>query len=192
MGTILGPSPHGVYTYFATTFPKLFMSLYSFACIHLRTDPLLERYFPDNVSSEDMGPFCMNSTTSLMVTIAPGYLHQSQEKLNEMEHPSRPGEDKCEFFIRTGYCRYGMNCRFDHPREFFVQRNSVGLPLRPDAAECDYFMDTGLCKYGMACRFNHSEKYVREGKSGGKNISSRRRSSGEKHHQHRQAEYSSA
>ena len=87
--TILGPSPHGVYTYFATTFPKLFMSLYSFACIHLRTDPLLERYFPDNVSSEDMGPFCMNSTTSLMVTIAPGYLHQSQEKLNEMEHPSR-------------------------------------------------------------------------------------------------------
>ena len=30
--------------------------------------------------------------------------------------PSRPGQEACSFYMRTGKCSYGANCRFDHPR----------------------------------------------------------------------------
>ena len=29
--------------------------------------------------------------------------------------PERPGQRDCAFFLRTGTCRFGSNCRFNHP-----------------------------------------------------------------------------
>lgn len=29
--------------------------------------------------------------------------------------PDRPGEPDCIFYLRTGSCGYGNNCRFNHP-----------------------------------------------------------------------------
>ena len=29
--------------------------------------------------------------------------------------PSRPGQKACDFFMRTGWCKFGMDCKFDHP-----------------------------------------------------------------------------
>ena len=31
------------------------------------------------------------------------------------DHPSRPGEAPCSFFIKTGSCKFGATCKFDHP-----------------------------------------------------------------------------
>ena len=31
------------------------------------------------------------------------------------KYPSRPGKLHCNFYMRTGYCKFGMACIFDHP-----------------------------------------------------------------------------
>lgn len=30
-------------------------------------------------------------------------------------YPDRPGEPDCIYYLRTGSCGYGSNCRFNHP-----------------------------------------------------------------------------
>lgn len=30
-------------------------------------------------------------------------------------YPDRPGEQDCSYYLRTGLCGYGSNCRFNHP-----------------------------------------------------------------------------
>ena len=29
--------------------------------------------------------------------------------------PQRPGAPVCDFFAKTGFCKYGASCKFDHP-----------------------------------------------------------------------------
>lgn len=48
------------------------------------------------------------------------------------EFPRRPGKQQCEFYAKTGHCKFGDTCCFDHPPEFAVQLSPLGLPLRPD------------------------------------------------------------
>ena len=72
--------------------------------------------------------------------------------------PSRPGEPICDFYSKTGHCRFGEGCRFDHPPHFAVQLNSAGLPLRPGEPACSHHEKTGQCKYGPACKFDHPER----------------------------------
>ncbi|QDZ26101.1 serine/threonine protein kinase [Chloropicon primus] len=155
---ILGPVPNGVYTYFATTFPKLFMALYSFACKNLRSDPLLQRYFPDDVTPGDMVPFCMEETRPLDLYNDAGSAAELVKE--DEEYPRRPGEPVCEYFVKSGWCRYCKTCRFDHPPEYKVGRNSIGYPLRPNQPECGHFARNGVCKFGAACKFSHPEKYL--------------------------------
>ena len=155
----MGAPPNGVYTYFATTFPKLFLSLFSFACRNLRHDPLLVRYFPDDITSEDMEPFCMREGTSLLSLELPQRT-PAGGKGGAEEYPRREGAEKCEYYVRSGYCRDGAACRFDHPPEYRVQRNSLGYPIRQGVPECTYFAKSGMCKYGASCRFSHPEKYL--------------------------------
>ncbi|KAJ0091028.1 hypothetical protein Patl1_14669 [Pistacia atlantica] len=35
--------------------------------------------------------------------------------LNQSPYPDRPGEPNCLFYLKTGLCGYGSNCRFNHP-----------------------------------------------------------------------------
>lgn len=30
-------------------------------------------------------------------------------------YPDRPGEPNCLYYLRTGLCGYGSNCRYNHP-----------------------------------------------------------------------------
>lgn len=30
-------------------------------------------------------------------------------------YPDRPGEPDCVYYLRTGMCGYGDNCRYNHP-----------------------------------------------------------------------------
>jgi len=32
-----------------------------------------------------------------------------------MPYPDRPGEPDCVYYLRTGMCGYGSNCRYNHP-----------------------------------------------------------------------------
>ncbi|XP_030551441.1 zinc finger CCCH domain-containing protein 58-like isoform X2 [Rhodamnia argentea] len=78
----------------------------------------------------------------------------------EQSFPERPGQPECQYYMKTGYCKYGSSCRYHHPPDLISQEASVflspiGLPLRPGAPPCTYFAQHGVCKYGRACKFNH-------------------------------------
>ncbi|KAJ4898433.1 Zinc finger CCCH domain-containing protein 34 [Raphanus sativus] len=80
----------------------------------------------------------------------------------EQSFPQRPDQPECQYFMRTGDCKFGASCRYHHPPLDAVQTNtgvllsSIGLPLRPGVAQCTHFAQHGICKFGPACKFDHS------------------------------------
>ena len=71
--------------------------------------------------------------------------------------PQRPGQMLCDFYVRTGFCKFQQACKYDHPVEFAVKVNSLGLPLRAHGLACSYYAKTGSCKFGPSCKFHHPE-----------------------------------
>ena len=53
----------------------------------------------------------------------------------EEPFPQRPDQPECQYFMRTGDCKFGASCRFHHPLEAAppkgVNLSNIGLPLRP-------------------------------------------------------------
>ncbi|KAK9271710.1 hypothetical protein L1049_002073 [Liquidambar formosana] len=66
--------------------------------------------------------------------------------------------------FRTGTCKFGLHCRFNHPvrgvgqvgKEREKERN--GFSEKTAQIECKYYLTEGGCKFGEACRYNHSTK----------------------------------
>ncbi|PON39295.1 Zinc finger, CCCH-type [Parasponia andersonii] len=73
--------------------------------------------------------------------------------------PDRPDQPECRYFMNTGTCKYGTECKYHHPKERMAQAapiaNQIGLPSRPGLAVCSYYSMYGLCKYGPTCKFDH-------------------------------------
>ncbi|XP_050206381.1 zinc finger CCCH domain-containing protein 3-like [Mercurialis annua] len=71
-------------------------------------------------------------------------------------YPDRPGEPDCVYYLRTGLCGYGTNCRFNHP-PYAAQGNQFKeeLPERVGQPDCGYYLKTGTCKYGSTCKYHH-------------------------------------
>lgn len=42
-------------------------------------------------------------------------LRSTQTFMDSQFYPHRPGEPDCSYYIRTGLCRFGATCRFNHP-----------------------------------------------------------------------------
>jgi hypothetical protein len=40
---------------------------------------------------------------------------RSSETMESGPYPEHPGEPDCSYYIRTGLCRFGATCRFNHP-----------------------------------------------------------------------------
>ncbi|ONK72978.1 uncharacterized protein A4U43_C04F25660 [Asparagus officinalis] len=84
---------------------------------------------------------------------------RGNETLETGEYPERPGEPDCAYYMRTGMCRFGMTCRFNHPpnRKLAVAaaRMKGGYPERIGQPECQYYLKTGTCKFGATCKFHH-------------------------------------
>ena len=38
------------------------------------------------------------------------------------QYPDRPGEPECLYYLRTGACGYGSNCRYHHPAHISIVR----------------------------------------------------------------------
>ncbi|KAK1267835.1 Zinc finger CCCH domain-containing protein 12 [Acorus gramineus] len=71
-------------------------------------------------------------------------------------YPDRPGEPDCIYYLRTGLCGYGSNCRFNHPNvNGQLARYSGELPERTGQPDCQYFLKTGTCKFGVTCKYHH-------------------------------------
>ncbi|MED6123732.1 hypothetical protein PIB30_052096 [Stylosanthes scabra] len=71
--------------------------------------------------------------------------------------PDRPDQPECRYYMNTGTCKYGSDCKFHHPKERITQSfiNPLGLPVRPGQAICSYYRIYGICKYGPTCKFDH-------------------------------------
>ncbi|PHT44464.1 Zinc finger CCCH domain-containing protein 32 [Capsicum baccatum] len=74
-------------------------------------------------------------------------------------YPERSGTPNCSFYMRTGSCGYGAQCRYNHPPDL----TSVGVvplerseyPERIGEPICQYYLRTATCKYGASCKFHH-------------------------------------
>ncbi|ONI11759.1 hypothetical protein PRUPE_4G124000 [Prunus persica] len=75
--------------------------------------------------------------------------------------PERPGEPDCPYFIKTQRCKFGMRCKFNHPKEKLAaavaseNADVFALPERPSEPPCAFYMKTGQCKFGATCKFHH-------------------------------------
>ena len=100
------------------------------------------------------GPQAMSHPGDLDCT-EPGQQPCSVHALEAL--PQRPGQMLCDFYVRTGFCKFQQACKFDHPVEFAVKVNSLGLPLRAHGLACPYYAKNGTCKFGPSCKFHHPE-----------------------------------
>ncbi|ESQ48762.1 hypothetical protein EUTSA_v10020494mg [Eutrema salsugineum] len=73
------------------------------------------------------------------------------------DYPERPGEPDCPYYIKTQRCKYGLRCKFNHPRAAAAVsvENQDSLPERPSEPPCTFYMKTGKCKFGLTCKFHH-------------------------------------
>ncbi|KAL5712889.1 hypothetical protein ACHQM5_015084 [Ranunculus cassubicifolius] len=79
---------------------------------------------------------------------------------NESMFPDRPGQPECQYYLRTGHCKFGPSCRYHHPPEWLVSNSPsalshMGLPLRPGAQPCSFYAQHGVCKFGPTCKYDH-------------------------------------
>lgn len=66
----------------------------------------------------------------------PSSARPSSSSQKEHSFPERPGQPECQYYMRTGDCKFGSSCKYHHPAEFIAPKTNVvlspsGLPLRP-------------------------------------------------------------
>ncbi|XP_062202255.1 zinc finger CCCH domain-containing protein 65-like isoform X2 [Phragmites australis] len=112
----------------------------------------LNPYYPPGVPFQHF-PAHMNHPMYKAADV-PGHQQVSTD-----EYPERPGQPECQHFVRSGFCKYKMKCRYHHPRSRLpaplTGLSPLGLPIKPDQPVCTYYGRFGVCKYGPACMFNH-------------------------------------
>ncbi|XP_078433775.1 zinc finger CCCH domain-containing protein 63-like isoform X2 [Wolffia australiana] len=107
--------------------------------------------------SETTGQTSQGSAASYPVSPFPVGLYGFQK---ENIFPDRPGEQECQYYLKTGDCKFGAVCRFHHPRERVIPipdciLSPLGLPLRPGETPCLFYLRYGICKFGSNCKFDH-------------------------------------
>ncbi|KAK8565457.1 hypothetical protein V6N12_059019 [Hibiscus sabdariffa] len=80
----------------------------------------------------------------------PSSIDHSSSNQNNQTFPERPGELECQYYLRTGDCKFGPSCRYHHPRDRVVPQTNcilspMGLSSRPK----------GHCKFGSTSKFDH-------------------------------------
>ncbi|KHN14074.1 Zinc finger CCCH domain-containing protein 43 [Glycine soja] len=77
-------------------------------------------------------------------------------------YPLRPEAEDCAFYIKTGNCKFGFNCKFNHPirRKSQAVKEKAGereeTTERSGMTECKYYQRSGGCKFGKSCKYNHT------------------------------------
>ena len=71
-----------------------------------------------------------------------------------LNFPVRPDQPECRYYMNTGTCKYGYDCKYHHPKERIA--NSVvngvgpfGLPSRPVSFLSIFHMVRYLTKYAF-------------------------------------------
>ncbi|CAF2093126.1 unnamed protein product [Brassica napus] len=111
------------------------------------------------------GAASLYGVTQLSST-TPGVYPSGVVTLKEESFPERPGEPECQYYLKTGDCKFGTSCKFHHPRDRVPPRpncdlSSIGLPLRPGVQRCSFYVQNGFCKFGSTCKFDHPVGTIR-------------------------------
>ncbi|GAB2211273.1 hypothetical protein Droror1_Dr00016566 [Drosera rotundifolia] len=64
----------------------------------------------------------------------------------EHSFPERPDQLECEYYMKTGDCKFGASCRYNHSPEWATSKA---------APTCSYYSQHGYCKFGTTCKFDH-------------------------------------
>ncbi|XP_074311447.1 zinc finger CCCH domain-containing protein 43-like [Silene latifolia] len=106
----------------------------------------------------------LNSNSNNMRRNGTSFPHHQSQQMQNGEFPERVGQPECEYYMKTGQCKYKSACRYHHPRNRVPTSSECalsekGLPLRPGAKLCRNYEQQGTCKYGPNCLFNHPDDY---------------------------------
>lgn len=80
----------------------------------------------------------------------------------QSQYPVRPEAEDCPFYLKTGMCKFGTHCKFNHPVKRKIQavkekvKDKEEPTERPGQSECKYYLRSGGCKFGKSCRYNHT------------------------------------
>ena len=70
--------------------------------------------------------------------------------------PGPPSGQVCQFFAKSGWCKWGEGCRHAHIAGPDAPKGGGGPGAGPKTGEvCQFFAKSGWCKYGDACRHEH-------------------------------------
>ncbi|WOK99943.1 hypothetical protein Cni_G08655 [Canna indica] len=86
--------------------------------------------------------------------------HQAQQRSSmPLNLPERPDQPECQYYMKTGSCKFGTSCKYHHPKErnhaAATTIGPLGLPLNPGQPMCAFYATYGSCKYGTSCKFDH-------------------------------------
>ncbi|XP_010924871.1 zinc finger CCCH domain-containing protein 8 isoform X2 [Elaeis guineensis] len=138
---------------------------YGATCRYNHPDRSCQAVIPSPATNLPFG--VLNPAASLLQNIN---LQSAQASLGVVPtiYPQRPGEIECDFYMKTGQCKFGERCKFHHPIDRSAPSSDVkqslqqnvkltlaGLPRREGAVICSFYMKTGTCKFGATCKFDH-------------------------------------
>lgn len=97
-----------------------------------------------------------SSTTVAYGSPYMSYSHSTgQSSNNQQEHvfPERPGQPECQYYMRTGDCKFGATCKYHHPRDLSAPKSNymfspLCLPLRPVSSL--NMMTNAICSFIMS------------------------------------------
>nr|XP_043616936.1 zinc finger CCCH domain-containing protein 67-like [Erigeron canadensis] len=85
-------------------------------------------------------------------------------RMKSYHYPLRPDAEDCSYYVRTGMCKFGSNCKFNHPLKKRNQPTKETRKPREEnmerpgqQIECKFYLSSGGCKYGKACKFSHTK-----------------------------------
>ncbi|KAK7313822.1 hypothetical protein VNO77_39024 [Canavalia gladiata] len=114
-------------------------------------------------SAANMNIGVLNPAVSVYQAFDPR-LSNSMMGIAETLYPQRHGQIECDFYMKTGECKFGERCKYHHPidrsapslsKQATVKLTPAGLPRREGAVICPYYLKTGTCKFGATCKFDH-------------------------------------
>ncbi|KAL3617542.1 hypothetical protein CASFOL_037863 [Castilleja foliolosa] len=114
----------------------------------------------DSVEDENENAVGYMENAGVAATRFGRYNTQSNNN-KRIRYRMRPDAEDCAFYMRSGTCKFGSNCKFNHP----PRRKNQGVKERANfneesserarQGECKYYLSPAGCKYGTNCRFSH-------------------------------------
>ena len=125
---VLGPPPGPFLDYWVARFPRLLMHVHGFAAARLAGEPGLRRYFPRSddaaayefermrAGGSDLDDAAAAELAAAALADDAAAAAAAAARGDAPEFPLRPGEADCAFYLKTGRCKFGERCVFNHPR----------------------------------------------------------------------------